>query len=344
MLIAKKLMMCLGIVVMALTLLLPASHAAISDEQRQFINMMVSKHQFDENALHTLFAESTANEAILQAIAKPWEAKPWFEYYPIFLTEKRLKKGLEFWQQHQTTLARAEQLTGVPASVIVAILGVETFYGTYTGKYSVFDALNTLGFHYPRRATFFRSELEQLLLLAREEKFELAALQGSYAGAMGWGQFIPSSYRAYALDFDGDGVRDLLNNPVDAIGSVANYFKRHGWQAGQAVAYPVEVSGQQYQRYLSKKLKPQHTWQTLQQAGVRLSLAASQVTSLKPDSQVKLLELAGSEVPEYWLVLGNFYTITRYNHSPLYAMVVHQLSQQLEQAFKPHVSATSLFE
>ena len=311
-------------------------------EQQQFIKMMVEKHQFSATDLQQLFAQGTKNNDILQSIAKPWEAKPWHQYHPIFLTEKRLTKGLEFWQKYQTELAKAQQQYGVPPSVIVAIIGVETFYGSYTGKYSVFDALTTLGFYYPPRATFFRSELEHLLLLAREENFDIQTLRGSYAGAMGWGQFIPSSYRAYAVDFDGDGVRDLLNNPVDAIGSVANYFKRHGWQLGQDVAFPVSVSGNQYQQFINKQLRLNNTWQTLQQAGVKLTGLSQPKQTLLASTKVKLLELEQAEQNEYWVVLPNFYTITRYNHSPLYAMVIYQFSQQLEQAFSAHVSVTSV--
>ena len=311
------------------------------NEQTQFINMMVEKHHFSESELHTLFAQRVKNDSILQAIAKPWEAKPWHQYYPIFLTEKRLAKGLEFWQKYQTELAKAEQQSGVPASIIVAIIGVETFYGSYTGKYSVFDALTTLGFHYPPRAKFFRSELEHLLLLAREEHFSVTSLQGSYAGAMGWGQFIPSSYREYAVDFDGDGVRDLLNNPVDAIGSVANYFKRHGWQRDQDIAYPVKVNGQQYKSHLNKELRLQDNWNALQQAGVQLQKNTDVKQHFLTNNKVKLLELEQNSHAEYWVLLPNFYTITRYNHSPLYAMVIHQFSQQLEQAYSGHVNNAS---
>tara|TARA_R110002153_G_scaffold36892_6_gene108718 strand:+ start:1183 stop:2223 length:1041 start_codon:yes stop_codon:yes gene_type:complete len=314
--------------------------ASVKEKQKSFIDLMVSKHQFDKNQLSQLFATTVPNETILQAIAKPWEAKPWFQYYPIFLTEKRLDKGLEFWQRYATELALAEKQTGVPAQIIVAIIGVETFYGSYLGKYSVYDALQTLAFSYPPRSTFFTSELEQLFLLAREEQFEVTSLMGSYAGAMGWGQFIPSSYRAYAVDFDQDGVRDLLNNPVDAIGSVANYFKRHGWQAGQAIAYPADIQGSRYQSLLNRQLKLQHTWQQANDLGV--SLKEKTKSALAMDTKVKLIEFEQAKQPEYWLVLSNFYTITRYNHSPLYAMVVYQLSEQLVAARKAQLKVTAV--
>ncbi len=302
--------------------------------QKQFIDLMVDKHQFDRKVIESTLAKANKNKAILQSIAKPWEAKPWHQYYPIFLTKKRLTKGLAFWQTHKKTLVRAEQATGVPAEIIVAIIGVETYYGTYKGKYSVLDALVTLGFHYPPRAKFFRSELAQLFLLAKEENFDITELKGSYAGAMGWGQFISSSYRHYAVDFDGDGVRDLLNNPVDAIGSVANYFKKHHWKADADVAFKAQVSGTQYSDLLSKSLKYSHQWSQLQDAGVSIVAA-----NLSKDMSVKLFEFEQVDNKEYWLGLPNFYVITRYNHSPLYAMAVFQFSQQLKHEFNAATTA-----
>jgi membrane-bound lytic murein transglycosylase B len=302
--------------------------------QKQFIDLMVDKHQFNREMVESTLAKANKNDAILKSIGKPWEAKPWHQYYPIFLTEKRLTKGLEFWKTHQQTLARAEKESGVPAEIIVAIIGVETFYGTYIGKYSVLDALVTLGFHYRPRATFFRSELAQLFLLAKEENFDITELKGSYAGAMGWGQFISSSYRHYAVDFDGDGVRDLLNNPDDAIGSVANYFKKHHWKANSDIAFKARVSGTQHSALLSKSLKYSHQWAQLQDAGVSIA-----ETNLNKETRVKLFEFDQPNNKEYWVGLTNFYVITRYNHSPLYAMAVFQFSQQLKQGFNATTTA-----
>jgi membrane-bound lytic murein transglycosylase B len=303
-------------------------HASPEELQKEFIDLMVNKHQFDRKTIETTLAKANKNETILQSIAKPWEAKPWHQYYPIFLTEKRLAKGLDFWRSHQKTLQRAEQETGVPAEIIVAIIGVETFYGTYKGKYSVLDALVTLGFHYPPRAKFFGNELAELFLLAKEENFDITELKGSYAGAMGWGQFISSSYRHYAVDFDGDGIRDLLNNPLDAIGSVANYFKKHHWKDNADIAFKAKVSGKQYLALLSKSLKYSHQWSQLQDAGVSID-----APNLNKNMSVKLFEFEQVDNKEYWVGLPNFYVITRYNHSPLYAMAVFQFSQQLKQEF-----------
>ncbi|MGJ8681518.1 lytic murein transglycosylase B [Paraglaciecola sp.] len=315
------------VVLMWMSFSVSALSASPLELEKKFIDTMVNKHKFDRSFIQGTLAKATTNPKVLESIAKPWEAKPWHQYYPLFLTEKRLNKGLIFWEKHKQSLLKAEEKTGVPAQIIVAIIGIETFYGSYTGKYSVLDALKTLGFHYPPRSKFFRSELEQLFLLAKEENFEITQIKGSYAGAMGLGQFISSSYRHYAVDFDGDGVRDLLNNPVDAIGSVANYFKKNGWKKGQDVAFKAEVSGTQYPAFINKSLKPKHTWQQLESNGVSV-----EQVKLTENQKVKLLEFKQPSNKEYWVGLPNFYAITRYNHSPLYAMAVFQFSQQLKLA------------
>jgi membrane-bound lytic murein transglycosylase B len=303
-------------------------------EQQKFVDELVNTHQFAEQHIINLLQTAHKNEDVLAAIAKPWEAKPWHQYYPIFLTEKRLAKGLVFWQQYAEEIARAEQETGVSAQIIVAILGVESFYGEYTGKYSTLDALYTLGFYYPKRSKFFRSELTQLLLLCREESLDPSTIVGSYAGALGWGQFIPSSYRHYAVDFDGDGQRNLWQSPIDAIGSVANYFRQHRWQAGASVARKVEVSGTKYQQFISNDLKPKHRWADLHNAGVKVLADSTKVNaSIADDERFALLSFEQVDHQEYWLTEHNFYVISRYNHSPLYAMAVFQFSQQLASAW-----------
>ena len=302
-----------------------AEHAKKLD---QFVQKMVKKHQFEADYIQGFLKDAQPNQQILDAISRPWEAKPWHQYYPIFLTEKRITKGVKFWEEHKGTLQKAEKELGIPAEIIVAIIGVETYYGGYKGKYSVLDALYTLGFHYPPRAKFFSKELEEFFVLTRDEKLNLTELKGSYAGAMGWGQFISSSYRNYAIDFDGDGVRDLLNNPVDAIGSVANYFKRHGWKTGEDVAYPAQVNGDDLSSLVSKDLKYKHSWQDIENKGVRLFTQHKH--KVKADTNAKLLEFEQKDSKEYWVGLHNFYVITRYNHSPLYAMAVYQLSQEIK--------------
>ncbi|TCI02955.1 lytic murein transglycosylase B [Corallincola luteus] len=299
--------------------------AAADTQFEEFTQRMVSKHQFEAGYIENALAGASKNQKILDAIARPWEAKPWYQYRPIFIKQTRIDQGVEFWQENQAALEKAEKEFGVPAEIIVAIIGVETFYGKHKGVYPVLDALYTLGFYYPKRAKFFRSELEQFLILSREEGWEITQPMGSYAGAMGLGQFISSSYRHYAIDFDGDGKRDLFNNTTDAIGSVANYFSEHGWKSGEAVTYATSVSGEKYQALLEKALKPRHQPAELASHGVELPK-----TTLP--APVKLLKFELEEGHEYWIALHNFYVITRYNHSPLYAMAVYQLSQEIAKA------------
>jgi membrane-bound lytic murein transglycosylase B len=214
---------------------------------------------------------------------------------------------------------------GVDAQVIVAIIGVETRYGGNTGSHQVLDALATLAFDYPPRSKFFSSELEQYLILAREEDIDVLSTKGSYAGAMGYGQFIPSSYRRFAIDFDQDGRRDLWNSPADIIGSVANYMHVHGWTRGTTVAVRAAVSGDKYQALSEQGLKPQITVQELRRDGITPAAAVPE------DARAVLISLEDEKGPEYWLGMNNFYVITRYNHSQLYAMAVYQLSQAIKE-------------
>ena len=298
------------------------------DEINSFINEMVQKHKFDKNELQNLFAKAEKHQTILDAIARPAEGKPWHEYRPIFITRDRIRGGIEFWQKHTDALQRASQQFGVPEEIIVAIIGVETRYGQHAGRYPVLESLSTLAFAYPPRGRFFRGQLEHFLLMCREEKIDPMELKGSYAGAMGFPQFIPSSYRSYAIDFDHDGKRDLWNNPVDAIGSVANYFKRHNWQNGKPITHMVQVHGARYKNLLDNNLKPQHTQQQLLDNGVVLP-------GDLPKSVVgKLLEFETMKKPEYWVGWENFYVITRYNHSALYSMAVFQLSEKIREGYK----------
>ncbi|MDH5396481.1 MAG: lytic murein transglycosylase B, partial [Gammaproteobacteria bacterium] len=257
----------------------------------------------------------------------PAEGKPWYEYRPIFVTKKRTEGGIEFWKKNAIALARAEEKYGVPREIIVAIIGVETRYGKHAGRYPVFDSLATLAFAYPPRASFFKSELEQFLLMTREENIAPATLFGSYAGAMGMPQFIASSFRRYAVDFDGDGKRDLWNNPTDAIGSVANYFRKHHWKSGQPITHKVQVHGKRHNSLISKDLKPSHSQQELLNNGVILP------GQIQENLNGKLLRLKNPRTPEYWVAWDNFYVITRYNHSALYSMAVYQLSQQIKQGY-----------
>ena len=265
-------------------------------------------------------------QSILTAISRPAEkTKPWHEYRQIFITDKRIRQGVDFLRLHADTLKTVSDKTGVPASVIVAVIGVETFYGRITGNYRVIDALSTLAFDYPKRAPFFTKELENFLILAFESGKDPLTLKGSYAGAMGFGQFMPSSYRNYAKDFDADGVADIWSNPADAIYSVANYFVAHGWQAGGPVIVPA-AGNEAAPSVYEQGLKPTRTVGELAKLGVA-PLEATDVTL--PATPLKL---AGAHGPEYWLGLPNFYVITRYNHSAMYALSVWQLSEAIDNA------------
>lgn len=295
------------------------------EDHARFIDRMVQQHRFDRQQLETWFAQVKPRPDIIEAISNPAESLPWHRYRKIFLTQSRIEEGVQFWQQHQQILAQAEETFGVPASIMVAVFGVETRYGKHKGRYPVMDALVTLAFDYPKRAKFFTDELEQFLLLSREEQLIPLTVLGSYAGAMGGPQFISSSYRRYAVDFDQDGQRDLWQNNTDIIGSIANYFKVHHWKPGQPIVVPARVTGARYKKILDKNLKPKYRLQKLGQLNIQSQ------KPLSGDPLVKLLAMEGSNGTEFWLGLHNFYVITRYNHSPLYALAVFQLSQEIEQ-------------
>ena len=304
-----------------------ASYLDRSDVQ-QFVAEMVNKHDFDKTTLIAWLSDVKKRQSVINAIMRPAEGKPWKEYRPIFVTKKRIKKGVKFWKQNREILEKAEQTYGVPAEIIVAIIGVETFYGKQSGRYPVLDVLATLGFDYPPRAEFFRSELEQYLLLARDEKLSLRKTLGSYAGAMGMAQFISSSYRNYAVDFDNDGKKDLWHSTADAIGSVANYFKRHGWQPGASVTIPAIGNGRELTPQ-GRMMKPDTVVSEFRAMGLEFPTNIA-----KDDDMAVLVKLDGKKGVEYWLGLHNFYVITRYNHSPLYAMAVYQLSQAVAEGVR----------
>lgn len=267
-------------------------------------------------------SQARYQQSIINAITKPAEGKPWKDYRPIFLTETRIRQGRDFYLEHRSQLEKVSAQTGVPAEIIVSIIGVETSYGRVTGSYRVLDALYTLGFFYPRREEFFRSELINLFALAKEENLDLATLKGSYAGAMGWGQFMPSSYRDYARDGDGDGRRDLLGSVNDAFASIANYFIGYGWQIGQPTFIPATADSGAAP-FVPEDFVARYSLVDLAARGYRPRDPGA------PDLPVTLLTLEGVNGPEYWIGYQNFYVITRYNRSPRYAMAVYQLSQEI---------------
>lgn len=292
-------------------------------ELEGFISEMVDKHRFDRNELERIFSNARFRQSIITAISRPASAKPWHEYRPLFVNARRIGAGLMFWDSHAEALSRARQDYAVPEEVIVGILGVETLYGAQIGQYRVLDALTTLAFDYPRRADFFKGELEEYLLLMRETGMDALNVRGSYAGAMGIPQFMPSSYRRYAVDFDGNGKRDLWRDAIDAIGSVANYLKTYGWEAGEPVAVQARVTGEEHRALLAEGVKPQRSVAQLRQFGV---MPVEEVPEGKP---AVLIELETSNGAEYWLGFENFYVITRYNRSVNYGMAVIQLGQEI---------------
>ncbi len=314
----------------AVLLLLSGCASTQQQAQSAFIDTMVTTHHFDKTALNRVFEQVVIKDDILKAIASPSEAMPWYKYQKIFLTETRINQGVTFWRDHRQVLAEVEQHYGVPAEIIVAIIGVETRYGQHQGKHRIIDALATLAFAYPPRSKFFRSELEQYLLLCRDEALNPLTPKGSYAGAMGIPQFMPSSFRRYAVDFDHDGRRDIWQNSTDTIASVANYFVKHQWQTGQDIIVPVTAQGANthsaaYQSALnSANLKPNLRLADLELLNLKTS------RSLPFNAKVKLLSFEQQpQGEELWAALDNFYVITRYNHSPLYALAVYQLSQAI---------------
>lgn len=296
-----------------------------------FIAKAVGEYGLQADDVRAVLEDAEFQQSIVDAISRPAEGKPWYEYRKIFLTEKRINDGVAFWKENRELIAAAAAKFGVDEDVIVAIIGVETFYGRITGGYRTVDALVTLGFYYPQnlksdRSEFFSSELLHFLKLANEEGLPATEITGSYAGAMGMGQFMPSSYREYAVDFDEDGSRDLWRSTSDAVGSVANYLKRHGWKAGQPVAVRMKASSSADFKALNKgSYKPSLSVAEWREKGF------NPVVEVAADTPAAVLKLEEADRHGYWMVFDNFYVITRYNRSPRYAMAVYDLSQAIEQ-------------
>ena len=308
-----------------LTLVAPAFAQAFTErpEVQAFIGEVVERHGFVARELKKVFSRVQRVEPTLQLIL-PAERPSWDDYRAQFVNETRITRGLEFWKANRRALKRAEQRYGVPAQYLVAIIGVETNYGRNMGRYRVIDALSTLAFDYPPRASFFRRELEQYLLLAREEGLDVFSLRGSYAGAIGIPQFMPGSLRRYAVDFNGDGRIDLSRSAADAVGSVANFLKEHGWQPGEAVLFRAKPSPEALARYVDGSVEPKTRIAELLASGLELE-PAPPVPSPAPDALGVLVALGA----EYRVGLQNFYVITRYNRSALYASAVSDLADAL---------------
>ena len=308
------------------------------EELQAIITSLEQDKVYAPGELNALFEQVARDEGVLKAIARPAEGtKEWKDYRPIFMTQNSVEKGLSFWRTHEAVLSRAEAQFGVPPEMILAILGVETRYGGNKGRNRVIDALATLGLDYPPRAPFFRKELREFLVLSRENGMDPLNTWGSYAGAMGFPQFMPSSWRRLAVDFDGDGKIDLINNPVDAIGSIANYFNANGWKTGEPVVVRARITSQDYDGIISKDLKAANTLGEIAKKGLAPREAASYLAST-PASAIRL---QGDNGGEFWLGFTNFYVITTYNRSIMYAMAAFQLSQELKTAREAELANTT---
>ena len=304
-------------------------------EVASFIDDMVTQHEFSRDELEKTLAAAEIRQSILDAISKPAEKTlNWAAYRRIFITPERIRAGAAFWRENREILTEIAASSGVPEEIIVGIIGVETYFGRITGNYRVLDALSTLAFQYPPRATFFSKELKQYLLLVREEGMEATDATGSYAGAMGRPQFMPSSYRAYAIDSTGDGKRDIWNNWADVAGSIANYFNAHGWTTGEEVVSLASLgnawSGDAPMP--ANTLRPDATVSTLSRMGVMFA------TDLPGEAKSQLLTYDGKDGIEHWVGFHNFFVITRYNRNVMYALAVHQLGQEIAIELNNHAN------
>jgi membrane-bound lytic murein transglycosylase B len=297
------------------------------EDIQKFVDTMVRRHRFERDEVTSLLASAQPQPKILEAIQRPAERSlAWWEYRQRFMTPERIDGGVQVWRQHADELARIAAQTGVPAEYLIAITGVETFYGRITGRYRVLDSLATLGFDYPPRGDFFRRELEQFLLMSREERLDPREPLGSYAGAMGIPQFMPSSFRRFAVDGSGDGHRNLWEAGADVFASVGNYLREHGWRAGQPVlaeAYSVGAADDP----ATARLALADTVESLQKRGYVFQ------TMLSGKSRAMLVPAQLAESLTWRVGFANFYAITRYNRSPLYAMAVHDLAQQIAERY-----------
>ncbi|MFT6304193.1 MAG: membrane-bound lytic murein transglycosylase B [Granulosicoccus sp.] len=326
----------MALVALLLSLLSPlvsAENYLLRSDVREYLKELSAQTGIDQNYLAGLFVKLLPQRDILDAISKPAERTlTWREYRPIFLTDRRIQEGRSFIVENRALLQRASEAYGVSPQIIAAIIGVETFYGRITGKHGVLESLATLAFDYPPRAKFFKRELTEFLVLATSEGWPADKVLGSYAGAMGVPQFISSSYREYAVDFDGDGKRDLFGSTADVVGSVANYLAVHGWVKNAPVAERW-ISGlddkASVRALVTKSLKPVHTAQLVTQTGFK----SSRINKATSGNQlVSVMTMNGQKAEEFWVGYQNFYVITRYNHSRMYALAVYQLARALDRA------------
>ena len=299
----------------------------------EFAAKAAAEYGLDQEQVLLYLQDARFKQSIVDAISRPAEAKPWYKYRPIFITDKRIKGGVKFWRENEALINQASEKFGVDPQIIVAIIGVETFYGSITGSYRVLDALTTLSFYYPDtgndRSAFFSKELMSFFLLGGEEGLPLEDVTGSYAGAMGLGQFMPSSYLEYSVDLDGDGRRDLWSSMPDVIGSVANYLHRHGWELNQPVTFPaIKADDANLELVAKRDFKAKTPVAEIAAGGF------SSTEPVDPGMLAAVARLEEENGDEYFITFKNFYVITRYNRSPLYAMAVYELSEAVRAGFE----------
>jgi membrane-bound lytic murein transglycosylase B len=318
-----------------------ASAAESTERQRAltvFLEEMVARHGFTREELDEAFDRTRSVPQILELMNRAADPKPWEDYRSLFVTPEKISGGERFWNENGAALTLARERYGVPEEIVTAVIGIETHYGRNRGRFKVLEALATLAFEYPRRAKEFRLELEHFLLLSREESLPLGSPLGSYAGAMGIAQFMPGSYRRYAIDFDGDGKRDLFENTRDAIGSIANYLTAHGWQRNALIAVPASVAESATEPFRSAKLSKRYPLSELESLGITTASAPPAERETTSAIPLTLKNRSGSE---YWLGFQNFYVITRYNQSVYYAMAVHQLAKEIRDRYEESRSAAN---
>jgi len=305
---------------------LPTQAQELTPQVRKFIGHMVRAHGFDKQDLRVLFEQAHRNEDVVRAISMPATSRPWYKFKPLVVDAVQVASGLRFWNENAEVLERAQRDYGVPESVIVALIGIESRYGSHTGGVAVVDSLYTLGFDSHKRTDYFRSELEQFLVLARDQGWDPGQIQSSFAGALGWPQFMPSSYRRFAIDYSNDGKINLWTDTADIVGSVANYLRQFGWKAGQPIAMPARIDIPDPKRLLESGLKPQVSLAQWQKRGVQSPPGTVQ------SSRASLFALEIPDGVEYWFGFDNFYVLLRYNYSVNYAMSVYQLAEDIKQA------------
>tara|TARA_B110000908_G_scaffold168898_1_gene224808 strand:+ start:384 stop:1355 length:972 start_codon:yes stop_codon:yes gene_type:complete len=293
------------------------------DDVKAFIKSVEKQYHLPKKELVNTLSQVKLKKKVLHSIKNPKEANAWTNYRGIFITKSRINAGLTFQKKNQALLVKAEKKYGVPQEIILAILGVETNFGSKQGSYRVLDSLSTLAFDFERRSQFFKKELANFLVLCHEQKFKPTSVYGSYAGAIGQPQFMPSSYRAYAVDFSGDGKKDLRNNTADAIGSIANYLSVHGWKHNQGITEQASIIGNNYKRMITKARYAQHRISRLNRNGIKTQHA-------KQATKGSLLAFKSPKDTEYWLAYPNFFVITKYNTSKQYALAVHLLAEEFK--------------